>query len=156
MIHELYLYFIYITSVYFSCFSNSYCMILTIDIDILISLFPQSTLDIFTYNSIFTLVQYKPFITTKHQSLKYTMSNVCFWKFLFLLICSSVHFNTCCVLSESSLPVEAQISNRTHLHAEDSLDVSLQSAQQQSVLGVPHADGAVIGADQQDPPGSLL
>lgn len=43
-----------------------------------------------------------------------------------------------------------------YLHAEHSFGVSLQRAQQESVLGVSHADGAVVGADQQDPPGSLL
>lgn len=34
--------------------------------------------------------------------------------------------------------------------------MSLQRAQQESVLGVSHADGVVIGTDQQDPASPLL
>lgn len=43
-----------------------------------------------------------------------------------------------------------------HLHTEHSFGVSLQRAQQQATLGVPHTDGAVVGADQQDSAGALL
>ena len=43
-----------------------------------------------------------------------------------------------------------------HLHAEDSFGVAVQRAQQQAILGVPHADGAVVGADQQHPAGAFL
>lgn len=48
------------------------------------------------------------------------------------------------------------MSEPTYRHAEDALGVALQRAQQQPVVGCPHADGVVVRADQQDPPGSLL
>lgn len=44
----------------------------------------------------------------------------------------------------------------THLHIEHSFGVALQRAQEQSALGVSHADGAVVGAHQQHPAGALL
>lgn len=44
----------------------------------------------------------------------------------------------------------------THLDAEHGLGVALQRAQQQAALGVPYADGAVVGADQQHAAGALL
>lgn len=43
-----------------------------------------------------------------------------------------------------------------HLHAEDSLSVAFQRAQQQAALGVAHADGAVVRSDEEQPPGALL
>lgn len=51
---------------------------------------------------------------------------------------------------------KAKTSELTYRHAENALGVALQRAQQQPVLGCSHADGVVIRADQQDPPGSLL
>lgn len=47
-------------------------------------------------------------------------------------------------------------SSSTHLHAEDSFGVTLQRAQEQATPGVPHTDGAVVGADQQQAAGALL
>lgn len=44
----------------------------------------------------------------------------------------------------------------THLHTEYSVGVTLQCAQEQATPGVPHADGAVVGADQQHAAGALL
>lgn len=43
-----------------------------------------------------------------------------------------------------------------YVHAENGLAVALQRSQQQSIIGVSHADGAVVGAHQQDPSGALL
>lgn len=57
---------------------------------------------------------------------------------------------------QSVLTAEAKTSELTYRHAENALGVALQRAQQQPVLGCSHADGVVIRADQQDPPGSLL
>lgn len=43
-----------------------------------------------------------------------------------------------------------------HLHAEHSFGVTFQRAQEEAALGVAHADGAVVGADQQHSTGALL
>lgn len=47
-------------------------------------------------------------------------------------------------------------SSSTRLHTEDSFGVTLQRAQEQATPGVPHADGAVVGANQQQAAGALL
>lgn len=56
----------------------------------------------------------------------------------------------------TSLTKRAKAARSPHLHAEYSLGVALQRAQQQAVLGVSYADGAVVGPDQKQPPGSFL
>lgn len=48
------------------------------------------------------------------------------------------------------------IHNTPHLHTEHSLRMSLQRAEQQAILGVSDADGAVVGAHQQNASHALL
>lgn len=47
-------------------------------------------------------------------------------------------------------------SPSTHLHTQNSFGVTLQRAQEQATPGVAHADGAVVGAEQQHAAGALL
>lgn len=49
-------------------------------------------------------------------------------------------------LTDSSAQSIITIHNIPHLHAEHSLRVSLQRAEEQAVLGISDADGAVVGA----------
>lgn len=57
--------------------------------------------------------------------------------------------------TSSSRPTDAP-PLLSYVHAEHGLAVALQRSQQEAVLGISHADGAVVGAHQQDPPGALL
>lgn len=47
-------------------------------------------------------------------------------------------------------------SSPTHLHTENRFGVTLQRAHEQAAPGVPHADGAVVGAEQQQAAGAFL
>lgn len=47
-------------------------------------------------------------------------------------------------------------SSSTHLYTENRFGVTLQRAQEQAAPGVPHADGAVVGAEQQQAVAAFL